>query len=359
MRQVSLRETFSGLGQKEKLSRYRELWYAAERFEVLTDFPLHLDLELSGLCNLCCDDCFQEELDKKKLGLMKSSMFRRIIDEGVPKGLCAVKLQIRGESFLHPEILDLIRYAKEKGVLDVQITTNGTLLNNKVIDEILKSGLDGIIFSVDPRHEEACLESKIVSTEKQIPDVVKIFLERRQELGASKPWVRIQSNTNDSSEKGLCKLKSYIEKEYHLADIFSANPIFNFRKDQDSYDDLHENYIMKPCAYLMQRIAVFWNGETTVCCMDYHGDFKLGSTYDKSIEEIWNSKKLNALRKAHLSGRRKELPICKHCHVYAAPANRNVYIDAYPRNRVDFDLSGPKRQPKDVGVMVNAGNPGQ
>ena len=84
MKRIVLRNEFHGLNKDDKLRRYRELWHAAGRFEVLTDYPLHLDLELSGICNLSCEHCFQEELDKKSLGLMDTMLFKRLIDDGIP-----------------------------------------------------------------------------------------------------------------------------------------------------------------------------------------------------------------------------------------------------------------------------------
>ena len=338
MKLISLRQAFVGLDREAKLRRYRELWHAAGRFEILPDHPLHLDLELSGVCNLSCQDCFQESLDKKRLGLMDEALFQRLVDEGVENGLCAIKLQIRGESFLHPKLFECIEYAKERGVLDVQITTNGTLLDEAAMRRVLDSGLDGIIFSVDPRHADACSSRGAPIEYSQVPSAVNRFLGLRRERGAERPWVRLKAATDEATPEVMEALREEMRSAFPLADIFIVGKIFDYRKDRDSFPDLHRNYVLNPCAYLTQRLAVFWDGQATVCCMDYHGEFGLGTVHERPVGEIWLSAELGALRKAHLGGRRPKLPICGHCHLCVSSANARTFVDESPRSGLDYQL---------------------
>ena len=250
-----------------------------------------------------------------------------------------MKLQIRGESFLHPDIIDLIEYAKKSGVLDIQVTTNGTLLNETMIEKILDSGLDGIIFSVDARHETACKEKKIAPDYEKVRRNIQAFLDCRKAKGLKHPWVRLKASVEESSQEVLENLRQTMQSDFPLADIYIVGRVFDIKKDCDSYPDLHTNYRLDPCAILMQRLAVFWNGQVTTCCMDYHGDFQLGAVPECSIEEIWNSKNLQGLRKAHIAGRRTGIPICKHCHLNVSSVNPDVFIDPSPRNKLDYEYS--------------------
>ena len=47
--------------------------------------------------------------------------------------------------------------------------------------------------------------------------------------------------------------------------------------------------------------------------MDSNGDYSLGNANIISIKEIWNNSKMKALRKAHVSGEWKKLPLCRDC----------------------------------------------
>jgi radical SAM protein with 4Fe4S-binding SPASM domain len=320
---ISLSATFKNMNIDEKFNCYRKLWLEAEKYKVLTDFPLHLDIELSGKCNLNCEFCFQNELDQKYLGLMRKDLFVKILDEGVSKGLCAIKLQIRGESFLHPELYEMIRLAKEKGILDVQITTNGTLLTKKNINRIFQSGLDGIIFSVDYHHEDG-LKSISNKPYASVEESIMKFLDERDGLDKHKPWVRIQtaipSETNNTET--LQHTKVLLEKKFPLADIIVVSDTFNYKDDEDSIPNLRTHYRLLPCAYLMQRLSIFWDGKVTACCMDYMNKFQLGNLNENTIQEIWLSEKMQLFRDKQLSGERKDMPICKHCHISISPYDK-------------------------------------
>ena len=43
----------------------------------------------------------------------------------------------------------MIKYAKSKGVIDIMLHTNGTVMDEDLAKKIVNSGLDRIIFSLD------------------------------------------------------------------------------------------------------------------------------------------------------------------------------------------------------------------
>lgn len=328
MQQVDIAAAFKGLSLEEKFRVYRELWHKAGAYEIITSFPLHLDLELSGVCNFSCASCFQSGLITTPLGLMDDELFTKIIDEGVEKGLCAIKLQIRGESFLHPRLFECIAYAKKRGILDTQITTNASLLTEERIQQVLHSGLDAIIFSVDSHHGSNLGKGgNTGKTYSDIESTIKSFLQARKESGQDRPWVRIQSSIPDMSSGPFQQAKQYLAENFPDADVNVVSRIHNFRDDTDAYPDLHENYELQPCSYLMQRLAIFWNGQTTACCSDYNNRFQLGDAAIQTIEEIWHTEKISKFRALHLENRRKEMPICRHCVACIRSKNDGVIQD--------------------------------
>ena len=336
MKAVHAPALFSGADRGEKFKIYRELWQKAGSYQVLTSFPLHLDLELSGVCNFKCSSCFQNGLIEKPLGLMDYNLFTKIIDEGVEKGLCAIKLQIRGESFLHPRIFDCIRYAKDKGVLDVQITTNGSLLNDDNIQQVLDSGLDAIIFSVDSHHGDNFSRKKGQREYASVERVIEKLLHLRKVQGRTAPWVRLQSSIPDMNPVSFEKAKNYLIENFPDADINVVSRIYNFRDDVDAYPDLHENYTLRPCSYLMHRLAVFWNGEITACCSDYNNRFQLGDANTQTIEEVWLSEKMNGFRALHKNGQRLDMSICRHCVACLSPKTGDVVVDQAKCHIADY-----------------------
>ncbi len=335
MKVVNTPSLFSGLDDTEKFKLYRQLWKEAADYEVLTSFPIHLDIELSGVCNLKCESCFQH-LIEEPLGLMKLDLYKKIIDEGVQKGLCAIKLQIRGESFLNPNLFDCITYAKEKGILDVQITTNATLLNADNIPRVLDSGLDAIIFSVDGHHSDSLEKKRRAKTYSAVERSIRDLLKLRQEFGKTKPWVRLQSSIKATDRESFKQSKNYIKEKFPEADVFVVSRIFNYQDDTDAYPDLHVNYKLNPCNYLMHRLAVFWDGDITTCCGDYNNRFQLGNANTQPIEEVWQSEKMNNFRKLHFEDKRTKMPICKHCGACISVKNDAVTQDTTKCHIADY-----------------------
>jgi MoaA/NifB/PqqE/SkfB family radical SAM enzyme len=68
--------------------------------------------------------------------------------EDLPKGTRRVIFTGWGEPLLHPQIFDMIRSAKSRD-LEVQLTTNGLLLDDRLVERLLGSEVDFLNFSVE------------------------------------------------------------------------------------------------------------------------------------------------------------------------------------------------------------------
>jgi len=313
LRKIDLSEQLGPIGSPARFDSYRQLWNHAASREIITSFPLHVDIELSGICNLRCSNCFQNGLINGKLGLMNYDLFTKIIDEGVSSGLCAIKLQVRGESLLSPILVDCIKYAKKSGILDIHLTTNAILLDESIGKEIILSGLDFIIFSIDAHHEQSVIERYKISY-SDIENRVNNFLRLRKSMKASFPKVRIQASTYDDTPDKLALVEKKLRDRFPLADIYVAAQLHCFDYYRKGYTG-ESRFTLLPCHYLFQRLAIYWDGRVTVCCMDYNALFNLGNLEEHTIREIWHGPALQGLRHRHLIGLRSQIPICNRCIV--------------------------------------------
>jgi len=103
---------------------YRNAWKDAYKND--PPIPLNVDIELASVCNLKCPMCFYGEAEwnnemmkpsfdgKPKKRLMPSEMARSIIDQCAELGVPALKFNWRGESTIHPEYSDILKYAAYK-----------------------------------------------------------------------------------------------------------------------------------------------------------------------------------------------------------------------------------------------------
>lgn len=299
---------------------YRQKWSFCEAREILTVFPLHLDIELTSQCNLRCKMCWQNGLLKdEKRGLMEESIFRKIIDEGLQHGLQAIKLQSRGESTLHPKIASFVKYAKDAGVRDVQLTTNGMVFwkKQKRLEDLLASGIDKLIFSIDSEHDESALEIYGVDKAPNVREIVKTAIKLRTSLGKRLPEFRIQASFSPSQSKE--DVLAELLDEFSDADEILASKIWSPDFSLESIPDLRNRFELLACPFLWTRLVVFWDGSVTLCCRDYNNAHHLGNVSLQSIQDIWLGEKMMTLRHAHLDGIRHQVPVCRNCELYICP----------------------------------------
>ena len=170
---------------------YRRRWKENPKKNVVGNFPIHVDLESTSHCNLRCPFCFQS-FNPLPPHLLKFEWFKKVIDEGVQKGLCSIKLQYRGEPLLHPRLAEMVKYAKEKGVIEVMFNTNATLLNEKKSRALIKAGLDKIICSVDGYFKEVYEKNRVGAKWEAVLENILRLQKIKKELGSKKPIVRVQ-----------------------------------------------------------------------------------------------------------------------------------------------------------------------
>ena len=80
---------------------------------------------------------------------MDLSLCKDIISEASSKGIFAVKFNLRGEPLLNKDLSKMVKFAKDKGIIDVFFNTNALLLNEGLSYQLIEAGLDRIIISFE------------------------------------------------------------------------------------------------------------------------------------------------------------------------------------------------------------------
>ncbi|HEY4057060.1 MAG TPA: radical SAM protein [Kofleriaceae bacterium] len=108
------------------------------------DRPLITHVVITRRCNLSCGYCF--EYDKVSEPVPLDELKARI--DHLVKLKSVFVTFTGGESLLHPQAVELVRYANEKGIIPF-LNTNGYLLTKKIILELNEAGLYGMQMSID------------------------------------------------------------------------------------------------------------------------------------------------------------------------------------------------------------------
>jgi radical SAM protein with 4Fe4S-binding SPASM domain len=107
--------------------------------------PLFLQVEPTIHCNLECAFCINPFLPRKRAS-MSAAQFEQLLEQ-VPSAT-KISLVGIGESFMNKDLWAIIRKAKARGV-SIGTTSNGTILTDRMLDDLVECGLDWLNFSID------------------------------------------------------------------------------------------------------------------------------------------------------------------------------------------------------------------
>ena len=113
----------------DKLNHWK---YGAREF--LT--PIYVEISPVGYCNQRCSFCALDYLEYKATKLDTANLKFQLTDMK-ECGVRSVMFAGEGEPLLHPDMAEIIKWAKGTG-LDVAVTTNGTVMDRKFVDTCLK-----------------------------------------------------------------------------------------------------------------------------------------------------------------------------------------------------------------------------
>ena len=110
---------------------------------------LGLFLDPTQACNLKCRMCYfsGESHRRPDRSLLSLDDYKAMADAVFHRVLC-LQIGCGAEPTLYPHLPELVRLAKEKGVPNISLTTNGNLLDGGKLDKLIDAGLDELILSV-------------------------------------------------------------------------------------------------------------------------------------------------------------------------------------------------------------------
>ena len=255
-----------------------------------------LIIEPTNTCNLRCTFCFVTEGMTREGGFMEFDLFKKIIDDSPDlEHLC---MHNWGEPLLHKDIFKMIEYAKNKGVNYVVMNTNGTLLTDKMIDQIVDSKLDIIRFSIDGSAEtfKRVRGVELKKIEQNINKLKNVKEIRRPELKMGVVFT-IEEDTEGDVE-------DYITHWEKIVDHVRLQPkLITSPRTEVCPEPFGKDY---------GKLVVLWDGRVIPCCVDYNANLTIGSVQNDTIQNLWKNEKMDLLRKQHLNGQFPDT--CANCN---------------------------------------------
>ena len=248
---------------------------------------------------------------------------------------------LMGEPMLHPLLPDFIRMAREKGFNTV-LTSNGTLpvkamrllssLPHKVqlslhshesngkgilaeyIDKVMQFAIPAaeqgtcIVLRLwnqggresENEHVMQLLEKYVPKPWHERPDGFRLCDNLYLEFDRKFEWPKLPPSGSPEGEGLLDSIKP-------SSDVFEQENVTKTSSPRGSRKGAEVF-----CKALHKQIGVLSDGSLVPCCMDHHGDIRLGNLFTQSLDEILDSPRAKAMIEGFRHHRATE-QLCRNC----------------------------------------------
>jgi len=227
---------------------------------------------------------------------------------------------------LHPNMAQLVKEAKKHN-LYVATSTNGHFLDQGNAREIVQSGLDKLIVSVDGTNQKTYESYRKGGQLDTVIRGIKAVIEAKIENESKKPMVEVQFlvmgiNEHQTGEiKVLCENLGVDRLELKSAQIYDygkGSPLIpedpkyaRYKKMQNGQYVLQTNWKNR-CKRMWESCVITCTGDVLPCCFDKHAQYVMGNIANEKLTEIWHNSRYNAFRKKILNDR-QTIPMCRNC----------------------------------------------
>lgn len=295
-------------------------WLRVAKEHIVTDFPMHLDIEVCSSCNLKCPMCMRKQLSLPNEE-MNFRLFVKIMDEASQyPDFEAVKPNFRNEPTLARKLPEMLQYLHQmKQVKEVIMNTNGNYalsLNDKIAPY-----LSEIAFSIDAVNYDTYKQVRpggnLDRVELNVRRMVHLRDRTLQDLRVRVAFV-VQEENMDEADEFLEKWKRINVDKVAVSECYNPQGKGEDRARVEWVQ--RESYC---CPQLYQRLVILYNGTVVPCCGAYDESLSLGNIFKgDSLYDIWHGEKLENLRAMHEAGQYKDIPTCAKCALTFSPTPR-------------------------------------
>ena len=291
---------------------YRYKYNIYPKLRILDKYPQCLQIEPTSICNFRCVICYQ--VDKSfsgkshgHMGYMSLDVFKKVIDE-VEGKIEAITLASRGEPTLNPKLENMLRYMDGK-FLGTKINTNASMFNEKLINVLLSSNLQTIVFSIDSINKKDYEKIRVNGKFDKIMRNIELFHKIKSTNYSNSNTIIRVSGVKLNEKQSFGEMKSFWDG---FADSVSLT---NYNPWESAYDN-KINTVIEPCSTLWRLAYLWWDGKVNPCDYDYKSTLTRFEDLvfpEMSITDVWTSDFYNKLRESHLENKRKNIEPCKRC----------------------------------------------
>ena len=227
-----------------------------------------------------------------------------------------IYLHVLGEPLLHPQLDKILTIAESAG-LNINITTNGGLLDRKK-EILLNHSIRQINISLHDAEEN-------IVPDKWNEYLDSVFDFASKSAPESYVCLRLWNISNETSNDFNAFCLKKIASTFNLSEdelyaktngngLKLAEHIFLQRAPRFEWPDQKQKGIQtqKNCYALRDHIAILADGQVVPCCLDADANMLLGNIFTESLSDILQTNRAKDIKKG-FEQRKVVEPICATC----------------------------------------------
>ncbi|MCH5250167.1 MAG: radical SAM protein [Lachnospiraceae bacterium] len=298
-----------------------------EQLPLATPFSIHVCP--ATFCNFKCFYCTMSKHDRggvlsdTNIKFMDMGFYKLLIEQmkEFPNKLKLLNFAWLGEPLLHPDIVEMVRIAKQADIAErVEIVSNGSMLNYELSKGLVEAGLDRIRISLQGLTEEAYWEASQYRIDlDKFNENIRVLHKLSKEHGSkTKIYIKIMDAMLKSEEdEALFK-----ERYEDICDFINIETLIPLVEDidisgvkQNINTGFWGNEIreISCCPEPFYTLVVSPAGMVMPCC-EMGDKLNLGIISEtNSIVDIWNGEKMLRVRRMMIEEGRGVHPVCREC----------------------------------------------
>ena len=286
--------------------------------------------------------------------------FERLLNNVGPQ-VRVLALWNQGEPTINDKLPEMIRIAHDRGIYTMTSTNGNLMLRRNLVNRIIDSGLDELIFSIDGLTQETYQIYRIGGHLDVVVEGMRQVRSRRDELNRKKPRIIMQWLPMKHNEHEIPRLRKVVAQwgadkvEIKTTQIYTDEQADQYLPELEElrrYERRSQRWETKrtyqSCKRLWFSTMIDWNGTVVPCCFDKDEDFQMGNALTQDFAEIWHSASYNDFRRELITkGRVKEM--CRNCteglKSYYIPLDKlERFAEEHPSGH--FPIESPGLDPK-------------
>jgi len=274
--------------------------------EVLDYYPKRIAIETTNYCNTNCSFCPHDKM-KREMKVMDDELYKNLLLQIKDMNVEEIYLGFIGEPLLDKKLPERISLAKSIRIKSVNIFTNAIFLTEEKVDKLIDSKVDKIIISLDAFSDESYKKIRSFGSYQKVIQNINYLLE-------NKNGTRVDVGLLLLGKEYKAHIPEFLKKWKDADNVLFRLP-HNWAGRVNAVEEQKIKKSNLPCYSLWTQMNVLSNGKVVPCCMDMDAELTVGDATKNLLEEIWNSKMYQNLRRLHIQGKENKIDLCKKCDI--------------------------------------------